>query len=111
MATVQTDQDLLFGMMALQNSLVEQPDLIAAFQCWLKERSRSMARILVERRALTQLLFCGRPDRQLRAQIEELGNRASTALYDAVWELAWKDPTGRGRPTRPLRSGNGVVDR
>lgn len=54
MATVETDQDLLFGILALQNSLIEQPDLIAAFQCWSKERSRSMARTLVERGALTE---------------------------------------------------------
>lgn len=49
MAAVETDQDLLFGILALQSSLIEQPDLIAAFQCWSKERSRSLARILVER--------------------------------------------------------------
>ena len=54
MAAVETDQDLLFGILALQSSLIEQPDLIAAFQCWSKERSRSLARILVERGALTE---------------------------------------------------------
>ena len=34
MATVESDQNLLFGILALQNGLIEQPDLIAAFQCW-----------------------------------------------------------------------------
>ena len=48
-AKVEADRDLLFGILALQNGLIEQADLIAAFQCWTKERSRRMARILVER--------------------------------------------------------------
>ena len=54
MATVESDRNLLFGILALQNGLIEQPDLIAAFQCWTKERSRPMAQILVERGALTE---------------------------------------------------------
>ncbi len=55
MATVDApDQNLLFGILALENGLIEQPDLIAAFQCWSKERSRPMAEILVERGALTE---------------------------------------------------------
>jgi serine/threonine protein kinase len=54
MATVETDQNLLFGILALQNGLIEQPDLIAAFQCWSKERSRPMSQVLVERRALSE---------------------------------------------------------
>src|SRR5580693_2509546 len=54
MATVESDSSLLFGILALQNGLIEQPDLIAAFQCWSKERSRPMAQVLVERGALTE---------------------------------------------------------
>ena len=54
MAIVVSDQSLLFGILALQNGLIEQPDLIAAFQCWSKERSRPMAQTLVERGALTK---------------------------------------------------------
>jgi serine/threonine-protein kinase len=54
MAIVESERNLLFGMLALQNGLVDQPDLIAAFQCWSKERSRPMARVMVERGALTE---------------------------------------------------------
>ena len=54
MATVESDQNLLFGILALQNGLIEQPDLIAALQCWTKERSRPMAQALVDRGALTE---------------------------------------------------------
>ncbi len=53
MATADPDRNLLFGILALQNGLIDQPDLIAAFQCWSKERRRPMAQILVERGALT----------------------------------------------------------
>ena len=48
MATVESDQNLLFGILALQNGLIDQPDLIAAFQCWSKDRSLPMAQVLVE---------------------------------------------------------------
>ena len=54
MAAVESDSSLLFGILALQNGLIEQPDLIAAFQCWCKERSRSMAQVLVERGSLSE---------------------------------------------------------
>jgi eukaryotic-like serine/threonine-protein kinase len=54
MAIVETDGNLLFGILALQNGLIGQPDLIAAFQCWSLERSRPMAQTLVERGALTE---------------------------------------------------------
>ena len=54
MAIVESERNLLFGILALQNGLIDQPDLIAAFQCWSKERSRPMARIMVERGALTE---------------------------------------------------------
>ena len=54
MATFESDGNLLFGILALQNGLIGQPDLIAAFQCWSLERSRTMAQTLVERGALTQ---------------------------------------------------------
>ena len=54
MAIVESERNLLFGILALQNGLVDQPDLIAAFQCWSQERSRPMARIMVDRGALTE---------------------------------------------------------
>ncbi len=66
MAPFESDGNLLFGILALQNGLIEQADLIAAFQCWLKERSRPMARVLVERGALTE---------EDRAMLEGLARR------------------------------------
>jgi serine/threonine-protein kinase len=54
MAKIESERNLLFGILALQNGLIEQPDFIAAFQTWTKERSRLMAQIMVERGALTE---------------------------------------------------------
>ena len=54
MATADPDRNLLFGILALQNGLIDQPDFIAAFQCWTKDRWRPMAQVLVERGALTE---------------------------------------------------------
>jgi eukaryotic-like serine/threonine-protein kinase len=71
-AKVEADRDLIFGILALQNGLIDQADLIAGFQCWTKERSRPLARILVERRALSQE---GRTmvDGLVRRQVEKMG--------------------------------------
>jgi serine/threonine-protein kinase len=41
--------DLLFGMLALQIGLIEQGQLVAAFQAWARDRSRPLAEHLVAR--------------------------------------------------------------
>jgi serine/threonine-protein kinase len=41
------DIDLLFGLLALQNGLIEQGTLFAAFAAWVREKDRAMADILV----------------------------------------------------------------
>ena len=47
MATVAADRHLLFGLLALQNGLINQAQLLAAFQAWTLERSKSLADHLV----------------------------------------------------------------
>ncbi|MFO0887634.1 MAG: serine/threonine-protein kinase [Isosphaeraceae bacterium] len=37
------DAELLFGLLALQNGLIDQARLVAAFQAWTLDRSRSLA--------------------------------------------------------------------
>jgi serine/threonine-protein kinase len=54
MARVESERNLLFGILALQNGLVDQVDLIAAFQSWSKQRTRPLAEVLVERGALSE---------------------------------------------------------
>ena len=49
MAAVNADRDLLFGMLALQNGLVDQGQLVAAFQSWTRDRARPLAEHLAAR--------------------------------------------------------------
>jgi serine/threonine-protein kinase len=46
------DRNLLFGMLALQNGLVDQVQLVAAFQSWTLQKERPLANHLVDRGAL-----------------------------------------------------------
>ena len=43
------DRHLLFGLLALQNGIINQGQLVAAFQAWTLDRSKSLADHLVER--------------------------------------------------------------
>jgi serine/threonine-protein kinase len=44
--------DLLFGLLALQNGLIDQAQLVAAFQAWTRDKSRPLADHLIARRDL-----------------------------------------------------------
>ena len=48
MASVETDRTLLFGLLALQNGLIDREQLVAAFQIWTRDKCRQMAEYLVE---------------------------------------------------------------
>ena len=43
------DRHLLFGLLALQNGLIDQGALVAAFQAWTRDKARSLANQLVAR--------------------------------------------------------------
>ena len=47
MAVVAADGDLLFGLLALQNGLIDQGQLVAAFQAWTRDKARPLAEHLV----------------------------------------------------------------
>jgi serine/threonine protein kinase/tetratricopeptide (TPR) repeat protein len=47
MAAIAADRHLLFGLLALQNGLIHQAQLVAAFQAWTLEKSRPLADHLV----------------------------------------------------------------
>jgi len=53
MSRPRSDQDLLFGMVALQNGFIDQENLIAGFRAWSLEKSRPLAEILQDRGALS----------------------------------------------------------
>jgi serine/threonine-protein kinase len=52
MAAIAADRNLLFGLIALQNGLINQVQLLAAFQAWTLDRSRNLADHLTARRDL-----------------------------------------------------------
>jgi serine/threonine-protein kinase len=54
MAKVEVNRNLLFGVLAIQNGLIEQADLIGALRSWSTERSSPIAQVLVERGALSE---------------------------------------------------------
>jgi hypothetical protein len=43
------DRNLLFGLLALQNGLIDQDQLVAAFRIWSRDKSRQIAEYLVDR--------------------------------------------------------------
>ncbi|MFO0891593.1 MAG: protein kinase [Isosphaeraceae bacterium] len=49
MAAIAADRDLLFGLIALQNGLIGQGELVAAFQAWTRDKARTLADHLVGR--------------------------------------------------------------
>ncbi|HKI17251.1 MAG TPA: serine/threonine-protein kinase, partial [Isosphaeraceae bacterium] len=49
MAKIDTDRNLLFGLLALQNGLIDQVKLVAAFQAWTLDKVRPLADHLVAR--------------------------------------------------------------
>src|SRR3954471_17446060 len=46
------DRHLLFGLLALQNGLIDQAQLVAAFHAWARDKARPLADHLVDRGAL-----------------------------------------------------------
>jgi serine/threonine-protein kinase len=49
MAALAAERDLLFGLLALQNGLINQGQLVAAFQAWTCEKARTLAEHLADR--------------------------------------------------------------
>jgi hypothetical protein len=63
MADLAADRNLLFGLLALQNGLVDQVQLVARVQAWTRDKSRPLAAHLVAR---------GDIDKAQRAVVEAL---------------------------------------
>jgi tetratricopeptide (TPR) repeat protein/tRNA A-37 threonylcarbamoyl transferase component Bud32 len=62
----ETPRDLLFGLLALQNGLIDQDQLVAAFGAWSRARGKALAQILVDRGDLDE------PARALLASMAEM---------------------------------------
>jgi WD40 repeat protein/tRNA A-37 threonylcarbamoyl transferase component Bud32 len=80
------DRNLLLGALAVQTRFVTRDDLMAAMRAWVRERSQSLGRILVEQQALS-------PSRQ--ALLEQLVDEHLAAHGgDAEKSLAALDGVG-----------------
>ena len=49
MSAIAADHHLLFGLLALQNGLIDQVQLVAAFQAWTRDKARPLAEHLAAR--------------------------------------------------------------
>ena len=102
MAAIAADRDLLFGLLALQNGLIDQVQLVAAFQAWTRDKARTLAEHLVAR---------GDLDDDLRAGVE-----AMVALHlkkhggDAARSLAAL-PAGRSTRESLAALGDPAIER
>jgi hypothetical protein len=54
------ERDLLFGLLALQNGLIDQVQLVAAFQAWTRDKARTLAEHVADRGDLTHSDSCDR---------------------------------------------------
>src|SRR5271163_1046248 len=110
MVELAADRNLLFGLLALQNGLVDQLQLVAGFQAWTRDKSRPLAAHLVARgdldeaqrgvvEALADLhvrkhggrteeslaaITAGRATRESLAQLGDSESDAPQAHYDAA---------------------------
>ena len=115
------DRHLLFGLLALQNGLIDQGQLLLAFQAWTRDKSKSLADHLEARGDLTgpsgparcarggpyethggdveKSLAAIPANRSTRAGLAELGEPEIEAT------LARIARNKNGQPPRPTRSG------
>src|SRR5262245_24555592 len=92
MAVIAADRNLLFGLLALQNGLINQVQLVAAFQAWTLDKGRALAdhlialghltdaqRAVVEAMADLHVAKHGDPERSLAALPAGRSTRESLA--------------------------------
>ena len=93
MAAIAADRNLLFGLLALQNGLIDQGQLVAAFQAWTRDKARALADHLVAR---------GDLDADDRAAVEALWHATSRSTA-ATPRRAWPRSPPAARPARAWR--------
>src|SRR5271166_5102570 len=101
MAASDTDRHLLFGLLALQNGLIDQGALFAAFAAWTRDKSRSLADHLV---ALGQL------DAARRAAVEAIAGVHVQALGGDVEKSLAVLAVGRSTRESLCRAGGPDVE-
>jgi serine/threonine protein kinase len=85
MAALAADRNLLFGLLALQNGLIDQVQLVAAFQAWTRDKARALA---------DHLLALGHLNDAQRAVVEAMAELHVAKHGDVEHSLA-AIPAGR----------------
>jgi eukaryotic-like serine/threonine-protein kinase len=91
----EADRHLLFGLIALQVGLIDQAQLVAAFQAWARDKSRSLAEHLADRGAVN---VEGRSAVEAMVALHVKGSEADTEKAPAPVGAQSSD---RERPERP----------
>jgi eukaryotic-like serine/threonine-protein kinase len=89
-------RDLLSGLLALQNGLIDQEALFSAFAAWTRAKGRSLADLLVE---------LGHLDAPRRAVVEAIAALHIQALGGDPEKSLAVLPIGRSTRERPARIG------
>jgi serine/threonine-protein kinase len=100
MAALAAERDLLFGLLALQNGLIDQGQLVAAFQAWTRDKARTLAEHLADR---------GDLDPDQRAGVEAMVGLHLKKHGDAERSLA-AIPAGRSTRESLARLGDADVE-
>jgi serine/threonine-protein kinase len=79
MAAFAADRDLLFGLLALQNGLIDQVQLVAAFQAWTRHKGRPLAEHLLDRGDLDADQRAG-VDAMVALHLKKHGGNAARSL-------------------------------
>ena len=114
--TAAADRHLLFGLLALQNGLIDQGQLVAAFQAWTRDKARRLADHLVARGDLDADDRAGRrgagraaPEEARRRRREEPGRRPGRPVDPREPGAGSATPTSRRRSATSA-SGHGSTD-
>jgi eukaryotic-like serine/threonine-protein kinase len=99
--TATTDRHLLFGLLALQNGIINQVQLVAAFQAWTLEKSRSLADHLEAR---------GDLDAEDRAAVEALVARHLKRHGGDVQQSLAEIPAGQSTRQSLARIGDDDIE-
>ena len=88
MAAVAAERNLLFGLLALQNGLIDQVQLVAAFQAWTRDKARVLA---------DQLIALGHLNTSQRAAVEVMAELHVAKHGDVEHSLGWPTPCGSSK--------------
>ena len=98
MTAVDVDRNLLFGLVALQDGLIDQDQLLAAFRSWTRDKGRTIADHLAELRYLDDEQ-CALIDRFVTLHLDKSVGRADRGLVSILASLFIRESlAGLGDP-------------